>query len=158
MMIYRVIDKDNYIIKIYNDYFNIDIYDHDEVKQFIKNLFNEILNKYKLKGIIVFNIYIDKMYGMIIEVSKEDDLIGDIVDIKIKFNINISFLYEVDYLYLIDNDITNQNIYYYNDKFYLEIVNSIDKDKYIKLLDNCFVIYDNNINNIINKGIKLANI
>ena len=157
-MIYRVIDKDNYIIKIYNDYFDIDIYDHSEVKLFIENLFNKIFNKYKLKGTVVFNIYIDNMYGMIIEVNKKNDLIGDIVDIKIKFNINISFLYEVDYLYLIDNDITNQNIYYYKDKFYLEIVNNIDKDKYIKLLDNCFVIYDNNINNIINKGIKLANI
>lgn len=158
-MICNVVDKDFYIIKVFNNYNNFDIYDHNEIKNFVQELFNQILKKYKLKGSIVFNIYIDNMYGMIIEIRKISDLIIDhLIDIKIKFNLNISFLYEVDYFYLLDNDISNQNVYYYNDKFYLEIINDMEEGKYFKLLDNCLIIYNEDINEIINKGIKFANI
>lgn len=157
-MICNVIDNDFLILKIFsNDKF--DIYDHGEIKEFIKSLFDNILNKYSLSGNIIFNVFIDRLYGMIIEIKKESDIIiKKMVDIKIKFNLNISFLYEVDYFYLIENNIINQNIYYYNDKFYLEIINDIKENAYIKLLENCLVIYDDEINNIINNGIKLTNI
>lgn len=158
-MICNIIDKDFYIIKVFNNLDNLDIYNHDEIKDFVQDLFNKILNKYKLYGKIVFNIFIDKLYGMIIEIKKENDLfIKNLIDIDIKFNLNISFLYEVDYFYLSENNITNQNIYYYNNKFYLEIVNDIDEENYFKLLDNSLIIYDDKINNIINNGIKLTNI
>lgn len=158
-MICNIVDKDFYIIKVFNNLDNLDIYNHDEIKDFVQNLFNKILSKYKLYGEIVFNIFIDKLYGMIIEIKKENDLfIKNLIDIDIKFNLNISFLYEVDYFYLTENNITNQNIYYYNNKFYLEIVNDIKDEDYIKLLDNSLIIYDNKINNIINNGIKLTSI
>lgn len=155
-MICNVIDKDSYIIKVFNcDDF--DIYDHDDIKEMVSNIFNKVLNKYNLFGEILFNIYVDNLYGLIIEVNKIDDLfIKNAVDLKIKFNLNISFLYEVDYFYLIDNNITNQNIYYYKDKFYLEIINDIDKYDYLKLLDNSSIIYNNRINDIIDNGIKLS--
>jgi len=158
-MICNVIDKDFYIVKIFNNLDTLDIYNHDEIKDFVQDLFNKILNKYKLCGEIVFNIFIDRLYGMIIEIKKERDLIvKNLIDIDIKFNLNISFLYEVDYFYLIENNISNQNIYYYDDKFYLEIVNDIDEEDYFKLLNNSLVIYNDKINEIINNGIKLTNI
>jgi len=158
-MICNVIDKDNYILKIYNKYAGFDIYEQDNVKDFIKDIFNKMLKKYNLSGTIIFNIFIDRLYGMIIEVKKTSDLlIKKLIDIKIKFNLNISFLYEVDYFYLIDNNIVNQNVYYYNDKFYLEIINDIEDKDYIMLLDNSLIIYNDEINNIINKGIRLSNI
>lgn len=158
-MICNLIDKDYYIVKVYNDYFDFDIYDTTEVKNFIYKIYNKLLKKKKLNGIIQFDIYIDTNYGMIIEIKKLEDLLfNDIIDIKIKFNLNISFLYEIDYFYILENNLTNQNIYYYKDKFYLEIINTIDKNKFINLLDNSNIIYNNYINNIINNGIKLANI
>ena len=158
-MICSVIDKDTYILKIYNYYNGINIYDHDNVEEFVKDIFNKSLKKYNLTGRILFNIYVDKLYGMIIEIKKKGDLIIDkLIDIKIKFNLNISFLYEVDYFYLVDNNIDNQNVYFYNDKFYLEIINDINDNDYIRLLDNSIIIYDDTINNIINNGIKLFNI
>lgn len=158
-MICNLIDKDYYIVKVYNDYLNFDIYDTTEVKNFIYKIYNKLLKKKKLNGIIQFDIYIDTNYGMIIEIKKLEDLLfNDIIDIKIKFNLNISFLYEVDYFYILENNLTNQNIYYYKDKFYLEIINTMDKNKFINLLDNSNIIYNNYINNIINNGIKLANI
>jgi len=154
-MICKVIDKDFYIVKAFKD-INFDIYDHDEIKTFVTDLFNKILNKYKLNGIIKLNIYIDDMYGMIIEIKKESDLIiKKLIDIKIKFNLNISFLYEVDYFYLLENNLINQNIYYYNNKFYLEIIDNINDKDYLKLLDNSLIVYNDEINDIINKGIKL---
>jgi len=154
-MICNVIDKDSYIIKVFN-YDNFDIYDHEDIKEMVSNVFNKVLNKYNLCGEILFNIYVDKLYGLIIEVNKIDDLlVKDVIDLKIKFNLNISFLYEVDYFYLVDNNITNQNVYYYKDKFYLETVNDIDNIDYIKLLDNSSIIYDDKINDIIDNGIRL---
>ena len=158
-MICNVIDKDNYILKVYNYYNGVNIYDHDNIEEFVKDIFNKSLKKYNLTGRILFNVYIDKLYGMIIEIKKEYDLIIDkLIDIKLKFNLNISFLYEIDYFYLIDNNIDNQNVYFYNDKFYLEIINDISDNEYIKLLDNSLIIYNDEINNIINKGIRLSNI
>ena len=158
-MICNVIDKDTYILKVYNYYNGVNIYDHDNIEEFVKDIFNKSLKKYNLTGRILFNVYIDKLYGMIIEIKKENNLIIDkLIDIKLKFNLNISFLYEIDYFYLIDNNIDNQNVYFYNNKFYLEIINDISDNDYIKLLDNSFIIYDDEINNIINDGIKLSNI
>ena len=155
-MICNVIDKDFYIIKILNNWDDFNIYDHNEIKEFVQSLFDKILKKYKLCGNIIFNIFLDKLYGMIIEIKKESDLlIKNLVDIKIKFNLNVSFLYEIDYFYLIDNNVVNQNIYYYNDKFYLEIINDIKEEEYLKLLDNSLIIYNDKINDIIDYGIKL---
>ena len=154
-----VIDSNHCLIKVYNDYFNFDIYDHDEIKSFIEVIYDKILKKYNIKGLLTFNIYIDNMYGMIIEIEKNKDFIlKNFVDIKIKFNLNVSFLYEVDYFYLVENNINNQNIYYYKDKYYLEIIKEMDKKTYLNLLDNSFIIYDDEINKIINNGIKLSNI
>ena len=158
-MICNVIDKDFYIIKILNNWDDFNIYDHNEIKEFVQSLFDKILKKYKLCGNIIFNIFLDKLYGMIIEIKKESDLlIKNLVDIKIKFNLNVSFLYEIDYFYLIDNNVVNQNIYYYNDKFYLEIINDIKEEEYLKLLDNSLIIYNDKINDIIDYGIKLKSI
>lgn len=154
-----VIDDNHYLIKIYNDYLDFDIYDHDEIKIFIEKIYNKILKKYNIKGLLTFNMFIDNMYGMIIEVEKNNDfIIKNLVDIKIKFNLNISFLYEVDYFYLLENNINNQNIYYYNSKYYLEIIREMDKKTYLNLLDNSFIMYNDEINNIIDNGIKLLNI
>ena len=158
-MNYKKISNDYHIINIYKDYINFDIYDQNEVKEFIYSLYMTKLKKYNLKGILEFNIYIDANYGMIIEIKKRSNLLfEDIIDIKIKFNLNLSFLYEIDYFYILENNLNNQKIYYYKNKFYLEIINTLNKEEFIKLLDNTTIIYDNKINNIISKGIKLANI
>ena len=90
-MICNLIDKDYYIVKVYNDYINFDIYDTSEVKDFIYKIYDKLLKKNKLTGIILFDIYIDTNYGMIIEIKKIEDLLfNDIIDVKIKFNLNIS--------------------------------------------------------------------
>jgi len=155
-MVCNKIDNDYYILKIFKEYCNFDIYDHDEIKEFIQYLFDKLLKKHNLCGKLIFNIFIDNMYGMIIEIKKEDDfIIKDLIDIKIKFNLNVSFLYEIDYFYLIENKLSNQNIYYYDNKYYLEIINDISENEYLKLLDNSLIIYDDTVNEIVNKGIKL---
>ncbi len=158
-MICNMIDENFYILKIFNDNDNFDIYDHEFIKDFTKELFDNILKKYDIRGDVLFNIYIDNLYGIIIEITSNNDILSeDLVELKIKFNLNISFLYEVDYFYLYENKLTNQNIYFYKDKFYLEIINEINRKDYLELLDNSYVIYDNQINDIVNNGIKLANI
>lgn len=155
-MICNIINDEYFIVKLLKDYCAFDIYDHEEIKNLVQDIFDTFLKKYNIYGSLVFNVFFDQKYGIIVEVKKERDLnFNHLVDIKIKFHLNISFLYEIDYFYLLDNNIINQNIYFYNDKFYLEIVNDINDSDYIKLLDNSKIIYDNEMDKIVNNGIKL---
>lgn len=157
MYFYKV-DKNNYVVKIFNDNLqDIDIFNVNEVEKFIINIFRKFLKKYKLKGDVLLNIYIDLYYGIIIEINNDNDYcFDDEIDVKVVFHLNNTFLYEIDYFYILDEvNIKNANIYFYKNKFYLEVTDNIDiADKY-KLLESSNVIWDNKCFEIVNKAIKL---
>lgn len=159
IMIFCKITENNFIAKISNDVVeNIDIFDMEEVEEFIKNLFTTILKRQKIKGEVELNIYIDNNYGMIVDIKNEEDFVfDDEVDIKIIFHLNNAFLYEIDYFDIVENtNIKNANIYFYNNNFYLELIDDIDKKDYIKLLEASNIIWDNEGFKIVNKGVKLT--
>jgi len=158
-MIFCKITENNFIAKISNDVVeNIDIFDIDEVEEFIKNLFTTFLKRQKIKGEVELNIYIDNNYGMIVDIKNEEDFVfDDEIDIKIIFHLNNAFLYEIDYFDILENtNIKDANIYFYNNKFYLELIDDIDKKDYIKLLEASNIIWDNEGFKIVNKGVKLT--
>jgi len=159
IMIFCKITENNFIAKISNDVVeNIDIFDIDEVEEFIKNLFTTFLKRQKIKGEVELNIYIDNNYGMIVDIKNEEDFVfDDEIDIKIIFHLNNAFLYEIDYFDILENtNIKDVNIYFYNNKFYLELIDDIDKKDYIKLLEASNIIWDNEGFKIVNKGVKLT--
>ena len=70
-MICNVIDNDYYIIKIYNNYLDFDIYNHDEVGKFIEGIFKNIL-KWRgsiLGTSIVYSLRISSVNGMYLRSS-----------------------------------------------------------------------------------------
>lgn len=155
-MIFRIIDNNNYLIKIYKEMLkNIDIYNIEDIKHLLTIIFTKLLKKYKLNGLIFIDIYINEIYGIIITIEEKKTLFNiDEINVKIGFNFNSIFLYKIDYFDLIYLNIKQQDIYYFNNSYYLNIINGIDNDKYLKLLEFSDIIYKD-INNVINKGIKI---
>lgn len=70
------------------------------------------------------------------------------------YSYRLYILHEIDYFDYVSLKLNNK-IYYYNDKFYLTINRYISKKKYFELLEYSKIIYDKNIFEVINKGIKL---
>lgn len=156
-MIFKIIDDNFYKLTINKDFCsNINIYDIDEIKILIPNLLKKYIKKLNLTGILYLDIYLDNNYGMIIEIeNKKFNFKNNILELKINFHLNNLFLYKID-LYKIKEilNLYHQKIYYYNNNFYLEIINKID-DKFFNILSEFGEItYKNNLN-IVNKGVKI---
>lgn len=138
--------SNNYLIKIYKDEIkDINIYDIDDIYTLIKLIIKKIIKKNKISGDYQINIYINDIYGMIIEFNKIKK--NNYIDLKIKINVNSIFLYESNYNYLNNYKDT---IYYYKNKYYL-----LPKDSNINLLEVSNIIYGKEVKEIISKGIKL---
>ena len=84
---------------------------------------------------------------MILEIKENEDFIyDDIVNLKLNVLRDTLFLYEVDD----PLEYINYEIYYYNDKFY---VNAKRKD--INLIENSNLVYGDIVYKIIGRGIKI---
>ncbi len=86
----------------------------------IINKLNKYFNTY-LKGFYTVNIYIDKSYGIVMEIKVDDNdlyLDYDTIDLHIITH-NSIFLFEVDDILDLDID----KYYTYKDKYYIDIDN-----------------------------------
>ena len=117
----------------------------EEIEKYLKKLFKILKNKYEItiEGFYNINIYIDKYYGAVLHLEKEDldyfDYFKNQVDMKITI-INTSFLYKVDD---IPYDILNKfNVIVKNNNIYLEIKEELSPLEKMKLLENSKLIYD----------------
>lgn len=156
-MIFKIIDNNFYNLTINKEFCsNINIYDIDEIKILIPNLLKKYIKKLNLTGILYLDIYLDDNYGMIIEIeNKKFNFKNNILKLKINFHLNNLFLYKIDFYKIKEIlNLYHQKIYYYNNNFYLEIINKID-DKFFYILSEFGEItYKNNLN-IVNNGIKI---
>ena len=138
--------SNNYLIKIYKEEIkNINIYDIDDIYTLIKLIIKKIIKNNNISGDYQINIYINDIYGMIIEFNKIKE--NNYIDLKIKVNVDSIFLYESNFNYL--NNYKN-TIYYYKNKYYL-----LPKDSNINLLEVSNIIYGKEVKEIMSKGIKL---
>ena len=122
------------------------IYDSKYLNNKIDNVIDIVLKNLKyydidLKESYDIKLYLNKYYGIILEIKENDNNIKSINILK-----NVLFLYEVeDPLDYLDNE-----IYYYDDDFYV----NLKKDN-IKIFENSNIIYGKEVYKIIGKGIKL---
>lgn len=136
-----------------NDKIIVYIFDNKYFKEnkedIVKNVF-EILTKYytiELKKAYYLKLYINKYYGMILEILEDKELSKDNI-----VNLNLRILNDTLFLYEIEDPLNyiNEEIYYYDDKYYLNI-----KKNDIKLIENTNMIYSDDVYKIIGKGIKI---
>ncbi len=120
----------------------------EKIEDMIKDILNDLNEyyKYQIKSSYDIKIYINKYYGKIIELNEIDISEDNVVKINVNILKDTLFLYEVedplDYL--------NEEIYYYDNKYYINI-----KKENIKLIENSKLIYGSLVYRIIGKGIKL---
>ena len=152
-MIINKIDN-YYIIKLPS--IKINIYDPKILEDLTKKIILRINKHYKLNNCIHLEFYLNDNYGTIIKLKdyKSPFVINNDKTVKITIHTDSTFLYQIDYFDIKKSNINKDNIYYYKNKFYLEINNSINKNDYIKLLELSEVIYEETLD-IIDKGIKI---
>lgn len=119
-----------------------------DIKKILINVFDNLEKYYNITFTSDYNLelYINRYYGMILEIKENEDFIyDDIVNLKLNVLRDTLFLYEVDD----PLEYINYEIYYYNDKFY---VNAKRED--INLIENSNLVYGDIVYKIIGRGIK----
>lgn len=120
-----------------------------DIKKILINVFDNLEKYYNITFTSDYNLelYINRYYGMILEITVNEDFIYDnIVNLKLNVLRDTLFLYEVDD----PLEYINYEIYYYNDKFY---VNAKRED--INLIENSNLVYGDIVYKIIGRGIKI---
>ena len=117
---------------------------NDNYEEEFKNIFLRLKNYYKINIYGFYNVYVykDKYYGTILKIEKDKEL--DLFYKQIDMHIVIedsNFLYKInDYFFI--NNLSNYNIYYYNNNFYLEIKNEINNKELFTLIENSIIIFE----------------
>lgn len=120
-----------------------------DIKKMLIKVFDNLEKYYGITFTSDYNLdlYINRYYGMILEIKENEDFIyDDIVNLKLNVLRDTLFLYEVDD----PLEYINYEIYYYNDKFY---VNAKRED--INLIENSNLVYGDIVYKIIGRGIKI---
>ncbi len=120
-----------------------------DIKKILINVFDNLEKYYNITFTTDYNLelYINRYYGMILEIKENENLVyDDIVNLKLNVLRDTLFLYEVDD----PLEYINYEIYYYNDKFF---VNAKRED--IDLIENSNLVYGDIVYKIIGRGIKI---
>lgn len=120
-----------------------------DIKKMLIKVFDNLEKYYGITFTSDYNLdlYINRYYGMILEIKENEEFIyDDIVNLKLNVLRDTLFLYEVDDAL----EYINYEIYYYNDKFY---VNAKRED--INLIENSNLVYGDIVYKIIGRGIKI---
>lgn len=136
ILLKTILKGDNISIFIINET-NIN---KDNINGYVKELIIKLKRKYrrKISGLYNANIYINKNYGIIIDLIKEEDIdfFSDMVDLKI-------ILHENEEMYLSFDDyflLRQKKIFFLNNKYYINI-NSLNRKELLKMYEFCNIIY-----------------
>ena len=140
----KFIDENLFDIYIIKDRIkNINFDNDNELKDYLKKIFKTLKDKYLIiiEGFYNVYIYMDKYYGIVINLQKEKfeyyNYHKGEVDMKISV-IKNSFLYQLDSF-----NIDNTKIHIIDNNMYLEIINDIsNKDLFYIIENSKNILYD----------------
>ena len=160
----KIVNQDENCMTIFlNKYYirdlNFDI-KHD-LESYFKNLFLKLKRYYdiNISGYYNIDVYVDDNYGLIMNLSKEDIEYYDYFDNQIDMRITIKnnkFLYCVGdpFIFNIKSDYL---IYWFKNKYYIDLTNNINEFDIINLMEYADIIYNEEIDNIRNSKIIQSN-
>ena len=153
---------DTFHTLIYLNFFyadNIDFEDKKELEKYFRKLFQKLDKCYNIgiSGYYDINVYIDKYYGVILDLKKDDieffDLYNNQVDMRITIKENANFLYEISDVFNLNKKIKNKiKLYNYNNKLYLQIVKPLKNIEWGFIMENCIIKNDEINEKIIKNG------
>jgi hypothetical protein len=115
------------------DFLNIKL-----LEKFMRKIFLIMKNDYNIvvKGFYNIDIYLDKNYGAIIELEKDeiDDYFMDEIDSKIVVHKDNDFLYKIDDLSVLSN--LKYEIYTYHKEIFIKLKERLDNIKLGLLLEH----------------------
>jgi hypothetical protein len=135
---------------------NVNLENKEELEKYLKKLFKKLKNNFDItiNGFYDIEVFIDKYYGTILKLVREDisyfDYYDNHVDMKLTYQ-HVSFLYKVDNIELI-NKCTQY--YLYKKDLYIELKNNLSNKDMLRLIENSSIIYEDT-DNIINKAKKI---
>lgn len=138
----RIEQIDNHVIFYLNKQY-VDIKE-DAIDDSLSDIFFSIKKNYlsDLNGYYDTKIYIDKYYGMIIDMEREEIEFFDYYDNQIDMRTTIkktNFLYQVEDNYWFNLD--EVLIYFYNDNIYIQIEKPIEEKIMMELLEHSVIHY-----------------
>jgi hypothetical protein len=153
----KYLSNDNFVVYLNKHYIkDLDIDDKKSIEAYFKKIFVNLKNNHNvnINGYYNIKVYINNRYGLVIDAYRLNNeyfkLYGNKVDMKITIDTNNRFLYEIEDYFLIDKLKNNINeIYYKDDKYYIEINESIDDRNYNFLLENSIIIYSDEVYDIL---------
>ncbi len=117
---------------------NIDFNNKTDLEKYLKKLFKILKNKYNIviEGFYDITVYIDKYYGVVIHMEKDDveyyDYFKNQVDMRI-------ITIDTDFLYLVDdipqNLLNKVDVIIIDKNIYLKIKEKLSKVEMMKLLE-----------------------
>ena len=147
-----------------NKYYVADLELNDKqcVEEYFKKVFINLKNNYHLDiyGYYNIRVYANKQYGIIIDVFKLSNdyfkMPGNKVDMKIMIDSDNKFLYEITDYFLIESyKNCIKNIYYKDEKYYLELDDTVDDVFYLYLIEHSNIIFNDVAYEIIATSSKL---
>lgn len=125
---------------------NIDFNNKNDLEKYLKKLFKILKNKYEIiiEGFYDITVYVDKYYGVVIHMEKDDveyyDYFKSQVDMRI-ITIDTNFLYLVDDIpeYLLNK----VEVIIIEKDIYLKLKEELNKVEMMNLLEISKVVFDN---------------
>ena len=124
---------------------NIDFNNKNDLEKYLKKLFKVLKSKYDvvIEGFYDVTVYIDKYYGVIIHLEKDNieyyDYFKNQVDMRI-------ITRDTDFLYLVEdipNNLLNKmDIIVINNQIHLKIKEELNKVEMMRLLEISKVVFD----------------
>lgn len=135
----KLVFKDDNIILYLNKLYtyNIDFNNKEVLNKYIKNLLHKLEKNYgfDFNGYYNINIYLDKNYGVIMEIIGEDslyvDYFGNTLDVNIKVYKD-SFLYEVSDININDDC----DVYVFDNRIYISFKKIISNESMVKFIES----------------------
>ena len=124
---------------------NIDFNNKEDLEKYLKKLFKVLKNKYEIiiEGFYDVTVYIDKYYGVIIHLEKDDIEYYDYFKNKVYMRI---ITRDTDFLYLVEdipNNLLNKmDIIVINNQIHLKIKEELNRVEMMRLLEISKVVFD----------------
>ena len=129
------------MVKVYKEIIgDFNIFDVDDIQVLFQDVFDKLKKKYDLRGLLEVDVYVHLEYGMILEIRPICDYFEE-VDVRIHIHLDSDFLVEIP----MEEIINQEEVYYYQGKFYGPYWESSDSEVFYK-----------NTDEIRNKGIKVC--